>query len=129
MTDMYPTAAAWPRGTWHAESLHIADEATGQLLNRVGVYFLRRGQFADAMPVLVRALAVDEQLQGPDHPDTARVLNNLGSLLQAQGDLVGARPHLQRALAIYKKSFGLDHPDIARSFNNLGWLLRDQGDL
>src|SRR6266571_1058621 len=123
MTDMYPTAAAWPRGTWHAESLHIADEATGQLLNRVGVYFLRRGQFADAMPVLVRALAVDEQLQGPDHPDTARVLNNLGCLLRDQGDLAGARPNLQRALAIYEKLLGPDHPDTGRSLSILGILL------
>jgi tetratricopeptide (TPR) repeat protein len=78
--------------------------------------------------LLERALAIREQVLGPDHPDTAQSLNNLAGLLQVTGDYMGARPLLERALAIWEQTLGPDHPTTAQSLNNLGLLLQFIGE-
>ena len=93
----------------------------------LGTLLQAMGQLREARPYYERALAIYEQVLGPDHPDTARSLNNLGYLLQAMGNLGEARPYYERALAIYEKALGPDHPDTARSLNNLGSLLQTMG--
>ena len=44
------------------------------------------GDYAAAEPLLRRALAIDEKVLGPDHPDVAIRLNNLAALLSTKGD-------------------------------------------
>ena len=51
-----------------------------------------------------RALAIDEESYGPDHPNVAIRLNNLAHLLQATNRLAEAEPLMRRALAIDEKS-------------------------
>ena len=72
-----------------------------------------------------RALAIDEQSFGTDHPEVARDLNNLAQLLQATNRLGEAEPLMRRALAIDEQSFGTDHPSVARDLWILAVLLRD----
>jgi tetratricopeptide (TPR) repeat protein len=60
-----------------------------------------------------RALAIREEVLGPEHPATATSLNSLALLLRDQGDLAGARRLFKRALAIRKKILGPEHPDTA----------------
>jgi hypothetical protein len=50
-----------------------------------------QGELAQAKPLYERALAIYENVLGPEHPDTAQSVNNLASLLLAQGDLARAR--------------------------------------
>jgi tetratricopeptide (TPR) repeat protein len=71
-----------------------------------------------------RALAIDEQSYGPDHPNVARDLNNLAQLLQATNRLSEAEPLMRRALAIDEQSYGPDHPNVAIDLNNLALLLK-----
>ena len=52
---------------------------------------------ADA--VYKRALAIDEQTRGANHPDVARVLNDLASLSVARGDAQNAVAYSRRATA------------------------------
>jgi tetratricopeptide (TPR) repeat protein len=105
------------------------DTPAAGLCNALGFRLHVVGQYAEARPYYERALAIREQILGPEHPNTATSLNNLGDLLQAQGDLGGARPYLERALAICEQVLGPEHPDTAGSLNNLGTLLQEQGDL
>jgi len=105
-----------------------ADVRAGALCDVLGDYLTLSGAYAEARPVVERALAIWEQALGSDHPDTAASLNNLAGLLQAQGDYSGARPLYERALAIWEQALGSDHPDTAASLNNLAGLLRAQGD-
>ena len=70
-----------------------------------------------------RALAVDENKYGLDHPDVARDLNNLATLLQATNRLDEAEPLVRRALAIYEQSYGSDHPNVAICLISLATLL------
>jgi tetratricopeptide (TPR) repeat protein len=87
------------------------------------------GDYAQSRLLYERALAIDEKVFGPEHPETAAALNNLASLLEAQGDLVGARPLSQRALEIAEKALGPEHPNTAIALNNLAGILRELGDL
>ncbi len=104
------------------------DEIGANLCTEMGYHLQMIGDYAGALPYYERALAISEQVLGPDHPDTARSLNNLGGLLQAQGDYAGARPYYERALAIREQVLGPEHPDTASSLNNLGFLLARLGD-
>jgi tetratricopeptide (TPR) repeat protein len=71
-----------------------------------------------------RALAIDEQSYGQDHPNVAIHLNNLAQLLQATNRLAEAEPLMRRAFAIDEQSYGQDHPNVAIRLNNLAQLLQ-----
>jgi nephrocystin-3 len=80
--------------------------------------------YAEAEPLMRRALAIDEQSYGKNHPDIARGLNNLAGLLQSTNRLADAEPLYRRALAIDERSYGKDHPGVAVDLNNLALLLK-----
>jgi tetratricopeptide (TPR) repeat protein len=112
-----------------AEELEVAPEATARLLNQAVVYLRGRADLLEAKVLSERALAIEEKVYGPDHPNVAIEVNNLGSVLRDLGDLQGAKKHFVRALAIGEKFYDPDHPQVAIYANNLGNLLEDMGDL
>jgi len=114
-----------------SEGLRVPEAAQlAQLLARAGYYLYHRIRYAEAKPLILRALNIRQVTLGPDHPDTAFSFNDLGVLSRVQGDLnKEAEPLLRRALAIREKTLVPDHPDTAISLNNLAILLRDQGHL
>jgi len=107
----------------HADGCGITD-ATSTVMNNLAIYLHARALYAEAEPLLHRALALDEKSLGPDHPDVARDLNNLAQLLKDTNRLGEAEPLMRRALALAEKSFGPDHPDVAIDLNNLALLLQ-----
>src|SRR5450755_158956 len=56
------------------EPLGMAEAA--RLLNQAGGYLDGRARYTEAEPLYVRALAINEQQLGPNHPGTANSLNN-----------------------------------------------------
>ncbi|MEJ8852510.1 tetratricopeptide repeat protein [Variovorax rhizosphaerae] len=106
----------------HAEECGIATP-TGRLLGQSAVLLLGKALYGEAEPLMRRALAIDENSFGAEHPDVAIHLNNLAQLLQATNRLAEAEPLMRRALAIDEKSFGAEHPDVARGLSNLAALL------
>jgi tetratricopeptide (TPR) repeat protein len=107
----------------------LEPEAMCWLLDRVASYLQTRGEYAPARPLFERALAISEQVLGPDHPTTASILNNLAGLVQAQGELGAARSLFERARVICESALGPDHPGTAATLNNLARLLQVQGDV
>ena len=93
------------------------------IANSVGLQLHGLARYAEAEPLMQRALEIDEASYGPDHPEVARDLNNLAMLLQATNRLGEAEPLMRRALAIAEASYGPDHPDVATDLNNLASLL------
>src|SRR5262249_17006516 len=74
-----------------------------------------KGLFAEAEPLMRRALAIDEQSFGRDHPNVAIDLNNLASLLQDTNRLAEAEPLSRRSLVIalqFKRRTGQEHPSF-----------------
>ena len=66
-----------------------------------------------------RALAINEQSFGEDHPNVAISLNNLALLLKETNRLAEAEPMMRRALEIFAKSLGPDHPSTQMARENL----------
>ncbi|MFO8006598.1 MAG: FxSxx-COOH system tetratricopeptide repeat protein [Candidatus Brocadiia bacterium] len=125
-------AALMPHGmaaAGHAERLEVAAEETGLVLNQAGVHLRSRALLSQARNAHQRALKVDLEAYGPDHPAVATDLNNLATVLKEQGDLEGAKEKLERALKVDLEAYGPDHRAVARDLNNLATVLQDQGDL
>jgi len=74
-----------------------------------------------------RALAIDEQSFGPDHPNVAIRLNNLAQLLQATHRLAEAEPLMRRSLQIFVTSLGTEHPNSETVLGNYFSLLQAMG--
>ena len=81
------------------------------MLNQAGVYLVERAEYEQAEPLLLRALAIREQMLGANHPNTAQSLNNLAYLYEVQGQYEQAEPLYKRALAIHEQVLGANHPD------------------
>ncbi len=71
-----------------------------RLLNNLAQLYHVQGQYAEAVPLYQRALAIREKALGPEHPDVAQSLNNLAGLYDEQGHYAHAERALQLALAI-----------------------------
>src|SRR6266566_4450701 len=106
---------------------NLTSPEAARLLDVTGHYLYQRGRYDQADSFLHQALAVREQVLGPDHPASATSLNDLAELHQAQGKYEEAEPLYQRALAMRESVLGPEHPDTALSLNNLAVLYADQG--
>jgi tetratricopeptide (TPR) repeat protein len=106
-----------------ADEIGIA-EPTVQLFGTTGLLFHAKARYAEAEPLLPRAMAIDEENFGPDHTQVATGLNNIVELLRDTNRLAEAEPLFRRALKIDETSFGSDHPNVAIRLNNLASLLR-----
>jgi CHAT domain-containing protein/Tfp pilus assembly protein PilF len=85
------------------------------------------GRYVDAAPLYERALGLNEQALGADHPKTAGSLNDLGTVNLMLGRFEQAQPMLERALAVREQALGPEHPDTAATLANLATLHRTQG--
>jgi CHAT domain-containing protein len=94
----------------------------GLSLNNLAALYNDQGRYADAEPLLKRALAIFERVLGPNYPVVAFSLNNLAFLYIKQGRYADAEPLVKRALAIREKVLGPNHPDVGVSLNNLAVL-------
>lgn len=82
-----------------------------------------------ARKTLVRALALDEQSYGPNHPEVAKSLHDLASI-ELQLELYkDAGEHLNRAMRIFVASYGERHPMVGATFMTLAHLATSQGQL
>ena len=124
----------WP--VWDPLRPHVAmvaergdaegiSEPTSRLMNELALLLKTKGLYEVAEPFYRRALEIDEQALGEEHPKVAICLNNLATLLQATNRMVEAEPLVRRALKIGEQAFGEEHPKVAIRLNNLAQLLKD----
>jgi tetratricopeptide (TPR) repeat protein len=99
-------------------------ELTARLMNKLGGLYQFKARWSEAELLHRRALAIDEQRLGRDHPTVAIDLNDLAVLLNATNRLSEAEPLLRRALDVCEKRFGSDPSNVATALNNLAALLR-----
>jgi tetratricopeptide (TPR) repeat protein len=100
-------------------ALDRADERGADLCNELGFHLQAMGDYDGARPYYEKALEINRNVLGEEHPDTATSLNNLGFLLQATGDYGGARPYYEKAYSILVKSLGANHPNTTTVKENL----------
>ena len=88
-------AAPWRR-TRSASSLNNL----ALLYHNLAALYHAQGKYAEAEPLLKRALAIWAKALGPAHPDVATTLNNLAALYRKTNRLADAEVMENRAKAI-----------------------------
>ena len=101
-----------------AKLVAVASNNLGQLLHRTN-------RLGEAEPLMRRALKIDEDTFGEQHPNVATRLNNLAGLLRDTHRIEEAETLLRRALEIDVAVYGERHPTAAIRLNNLATLLQD----
>jgi tetratricopeptide (TPR) repeat protein len=84
--------------------------------------------FEQAEKLYLRALAIREKANGPDHLETAAVANSLGELYLAQRKYEKAEPLLQRAYVARAKALKPDDADLKKTKKDLWSLYASLGD-
>ena len=97
------------------------------LLTALALVHRQAGEYAEATTIGERALAMSEQLLGPEHPDITLALFNLAHIHQSTGNYTKAQAVSERALALLERTLGPDHPDLAGPLNSLGNAYRARG--
>ncbi len=86
-----------------------------------------QGKYAQAQPLLEKALEIRRRLLTDDHPDTAFSYNNVAANLNAQGKYAQAQPLYEKALEIERRLLTDDHPITAGGYDNFAGNLSAQG--
>ena len=105
----------------------ILSEEAGHLLHETAIYLRYRARYKEAETLFQKALSIQEQILGPEHPDIATTLNNLAILYYEQDNYVEAEILYKRALNIREQELGPNHSNVASPLNNLALLYADQG--
>lgn len=108
----------------HTQKRGVNTRPVGLIASLFGIFLSARAEYAEAEPLYRRALAIEEKVLGPDHPEVASDLNNLALLLWDTNRASEAEPLYRRALAIAEISLGPNHPEVGRALNNLAQLLQ-----
>ena len=114
----------------YRRALAIAERSLGPArtavaLNNLASLLQATNRLGEAEVLFRRALDIDANSFGPEHPKVAVRLNNLAELLRETNRLAEAEPLYRRALSILEKSFGSEHPDVAVGLNNLAMVLQE----
>jgi tetratricopeptide (TPR) repeat protein len=86
-----------------------------------------RAKYAEADQAYRQALAIQEEVLGVKHRDTALSYSNLAYNLNSQGRPGDAERLFRKALAVREEVLGPRHPDTAASYNDLATSLLYQG--
>src|SRR5215471_18677987 len=113
----------WPFSA-RAEEDRLGEART---LSEQGISLYQEGRLAEAERPFQRALAIREEVLGPEHTDVGVSLISLARLYRAQGRYGDAEPLGKRALVIFEKSLGPEHSAVVVTLDYLGGLYREQG--
>ncbi len=94
-------------------------QRTDGLWNNLASYQQVLADYKGAKKLFERALKIDEQVYGKDHPSVAIRVNNLGLVLHDKGELQKARKCFERAQNIFRDRLGEDHPSTRIVAGNL----------
>src|SRR2546428_1918303 len=103
-----------------AQGSRADDElAEAQRLNQEAAAIRSSGKFSEVVPLVQRALAIQEKIQGPEHPDVAASLDTLAGLYRDQGEYAGAELLYRRAAAGREEGLGAEEPGVGAGLDNL----------
>jgi CHAT domain-containing protein/tetratricopeptide (TPR) repeat protein len=93
------------------------------LLGQEAARLAQAGRFPEAIEKEREAVALLEQVLGPDHLLVASHLATLASLLNMTGETAAARPLIERSLKIKEAKLGPEDRSLASDLHTLGFIL------
>ncbi len=98
------------------------------LLNFLAMRLHDLGRYAEAEPLLQRAVTAAEHVFGKEDSRTIGIRSNLGLLLESLGSTAEALAIGKRAFEAAKQSLGETHDETLIAANNLALTFKSQGD-
>lgn len=92
-------------------------------LNDYGVLLEEMGRFEESLDCLTKTWEIQQNLFGPDSPETISTCNNLGLISTDMDDNEAAEMFYRHALRISLEYYKEGHPETAIMYANLGELL------
>ncbi len=108
-------------------SARADDLAEAKALAAQAAQLSQQGRYAEAVPLVERALAIREKAAGPLDVDTVLLTIDLAELYRNQGQYAKAEPLFTRLLTLSEKATGEDRAFTAFALNGLARLYVDQG--
>jgi tetratricopeptide (TPR) repeat protein/transcriptional regulator with XRE-family HTH domain len=102
--------------TQAAEHWPLFSLELGSLLSKIAMYLFHRARYEQAEAFYLRAISVQEQVLGTDHPDLIVALAGLASTQYQQGKYHAGEVFYQRAISLVKVHLRPEH------FHCLAWL-------
>ncbi len=116
------------------EALHIArvhlgtdDASAGYVLNRLGDYYMRKGDKSRSEQYWNEAYDVNLAALPVEHIECQGSIQRLGSVAAANGDYSRAEKLLSLGVELRKKTQGEGHQEVASLINSLAGLYRQMG--
>jgi CHAT domain-containing protein/Tfp pilus assembly protein PilF len=97
------------------------------LLNDLAGVIYAQGRLAESEKVHREALAIRQQLYGPEHEQVAQSLFNLANSVRALGRMKEADELNLRALSMAQKTLGPERPEYATVLEGWATVLREDG--
>ena len=97
-------------------------------LNAAGILATDRKNYREAEDLLVRAAAILEGSQSPQHAETGQVLLNLAEVYRLQKKMDPARETYQRGLAAVTAAWGPNDARLPQWMEKLAAVLREEQD-
>lgn len=118
----YEGILSWRQSELGANHLDIVDD-----LNNLAGVMCVQGKFAEAEPLIARAVQILETTSEPDPLKLAENLTSLAGLQFQQGIFANAEPLLRKALELREQEFGSDSVELADSLRDFAKLLKKLG--
>lgn len=96
----------------HLQNAVKLDPENSTFLNSASYMAMHLGHLDVALDYLDKALAIDSEKFGKNHPNVASVLNNMGSVWSKKGDHKKAVDYYDQAYAIIAETLGEKHPQV-----------------
>ncbi|MBR5334172.1 MAG: tetratricopeptide repeat protein, partial [Alistipes sp.] len=106
-------------------SLAIEEEKFTRDLDDAGLYkyissiFYNKGEYDNALKYRLKAVAIEEQILGVEHIETAQSYGLVGIFYNNLGEHLQALEYNLKAIEIYEKKLGKDHPYTQQTRENV----------
>lgn len=104
------------------------DENLARFFLEFGWILYDVGEAEKAIDYHEKALKIDIDIYGENHPAVTTMYSNLGAAWYALGDSKKAIDYYEKALKIGIEIYGENHPAVATNYSNLGFAWNDLGD-
>lgn len=118
-----------------AQAVALAEKAVGpdhtfvaNTLSNLAVVHLQTNDFAGALRLNERVLAIRTELLGPEHPNVGLAINNVALDLDSLGDPRRAMPMYEQARSVLEKALGPEASHVGMVLDNLATAHDDVGE-
>lgn len=121
----YEASLAYNLKGLHHSKLQFGEisEWVGIFYNNIASLYSTCGNYSQALTLYEKALDIQRQILGSEHPVVANSYNNIGEVHSSMGNYAKALEFFQKTLVIQEEKLGTNHPKTSTTYNNIGCLL------